>query len=192
MALNTYLTFDGNCREAFEFYRSVFGGEFAEFQTFGDGPPDMPISDAEKDRVMHVALPIGSSVLMGSDSSSFGPPLAVGNNFSLSIDAESRERCDELFAKLSAGGVGHHAAAGPVLGVVLRSVRRPVRRQLDGEPHGADRIDTRQAHFALLPFRRSRCRPRHRGPAPRSRFSRIRNFCTFPVTVIGKASTSFQ
>ena len=104
MALNTYLTFDGNCREAFEFYRSVFGGEFAEFQTFADGPADMPVSDEEKGRVMHVAVPIGSSILMGSDSSSFGPPLTVGNNFSLSIDAESREQCDELFAKLSAGG----------------------------------------------------------------------------------------
>lgn len=77
MALNTYLTFDGNCREAFEFYRSVFGGEFASFQTFGEGPPDMPVSDAEKSRVMHVSLPIGSSVLMGSDSSSFGPPVVA-------------------------------------------------------------------------------------------------------------------
>jgi PhnB protein len=104
MALNTYLTFDGNCREAFAFYRSVFGGEFAELQTFGDGPPDMPVSDAEKDRIMHVALPVGSSVLMGSDSSSFGPPLTVGNNFALSIQVESREQCDELFARLSAGG----------------------------------------------------------------------------------------
>ena len=104
MGLNTYLTFDGNCREAFEFYRSVFGGEFADFQTFGDGPPDMPVSEEEKGRVMHVSLPIGGSVLMGSDSSSFGPPLAVGNNFSLSIEVTSREQCDELFAKLSAGG----------------------------------------------------------------------------------------
>ena len=104
MALNTYLTFDGNCREAFEFYRSVFGGEFAEFQTFGDGPPDMPLSEEEKSRVMHVALPFGSSILMGSDSSRFGPPLAVGNNFALSIEVVSREQCDERFAKLSEGG----------------------------------------------------------------------------------------
>ena len=104
MSLNTYLTFDGNCREAFEFYRSVFGGEFTEFQTFGDGPPDMPVAEDEKNRVMHVALPIGASVLMGSDTSSFAPPHSAGNNFSLSIDVESRERCDELFAKLSAGG----------------------------------------------------------------------------------------
>jgi len=104
MSLSTYLTFGGNCRDAFEFYRSVFGGEFTEFQTFAGGPPDMPVSEAEKNLVMHVALPIGSSILMGSDHSSFGPPLAVGNNFSIAVDAESRDRCEELFAKLSAGG----------------------------------------------------------------------------------------
>ena len=104
MSLSTYLTFDGNCRDAFEFYRSVFGGEFESFQTFADGPPDMPVSDAEKSLVMHVALPIGSSILMGSDKSGFGPPLVIGNNFSIAIEAESRERCDELFATLSEGG----------------------------------------------------------------------------------------
>ena len=64
----------------------------------------MPVAEEEKNRVMHVALPIGSSILMGSDTSSFAPPHAAGNNFSLSIDVESRERCDELCAKLSAGG----------------------------------------------------------------------------------------
>ena len=102
MSLSTYLTFDGNCREAFDFYRSVFGGDFDSFQTFADAPPDVPVSEAEKGLVMHVSLPVGSSVLMGSDKSSFGPPLAIGNNFSIAIEAESRERCDELFAKLSA------------------------------------------------------------------------------------------
>lgn len=104
MSLSTYLTFDGNCHEAFEYYRSVFGGDFASFQTFGDGPPDMQVSDAEKDLVMHAALPVGSSILMGSDKASFGPPLAIGNNFSISIEATGREQCDELFAKLSDGG----------------------------------------------------------------------------------------
>ena len=75
MSLNVYLFFDGNCREVFEFYRSVFGGEFAMIQTFGDGPPDMNVPDAEKDRIMHVSLPVGSTVLMGSDSTTaFGPP----------------------------------------------------------------------------------------------------------------------
>ena len=57
MSFNVYLTFDGNCREAFEFYRSVFGGEFSVIMTFGDGPPDMGVPEAEKDRIMHVSLP---------------------------------------------------------------------------------------------------------------------------------------
>ena len=105
MALNTYLTFDGNCREAFEFYRSVFGGEFSVIQTFADGPPDMPLPDEMRDQVMHVSLPVGDSVLMGSDRGpGFGPELVVGNNFSISIVGQSREHCDEVFARLSAGG----------------------------------------------------------------------------------------
>ncbi len=103
--LNTYLTFDGNCREAFEFYKSVFGGDFSAFQTFGDAPPDMPIADADKDRVMHVSLPVGGSTLMGSDTAGgFGGPVVVGNNFSISIAPESKQQCDDLFAKLSDGG----------------------------------------------------------------------------------------
>ena len=88
MQLNTYLTFDTNCREAFEFYRTVFGGEFAEFHTFEEAPPDM-----------------GSSVLMGSDSSSvMGPPPVVGSNFSVSVSPDSKEEADRLFAGLSEGG----------------------------------------------------------------------------------------
>ena len=105
MSLNTYLFFDGNCREAFEFYRSVFGGEYEIVQTFGDGPPDLQVAEGEKDRIMHVSLAVGSSMLMGSDSASaFGPPPVQGTNFAISITAESRERCDEVFAKLSEGG----------------------------------------------------------------------------------------
>lgn len=105
MALNTYLTFDGNCREAFELYRSVFGGEFSVLQTFADGPPDMPVAEADKNRVMHVSLLVGSSVLMGSDTTTASePPLVAGNNFSIAIEGRSREHCDEVFAKLSEGG----------------------------------------------------------------------------------------
>ena len=105
MALNTYLTFEDNCREVFEFYRSVFGGEFTFISTFREGQEDMGVAEAELDRIMHVSLPIGSSVLMGSDScSSFGPPPVVGDNFSLSFEAESKEHADEIFAKLSSGG----------------------------------------------------------------------------------------
>ena len=105
MVLNTYLTFEDNCREVFEFYRSIFGGEFTFISTFREGSEDMGVAEAEFDRIMHVSLPIGSSVLMGSDScSSFGPPPVVGDNFSLSFEAESKEHADEIFAKLSSGG----------------------------------------------------------------------------------------
>ena len=105
MTLNIYLTFDGNCREVFEFYRSVFGGEFSIVQTFGDGPPDMGVPEDELDRIMHVSFPIGSSVLLGSDTvTGFGPPGVKGDNFSVSCATQSREETDELFAKISEGG----------------------------------------------------------------------------------------
>ena len=104
MSLSTYLTFDGNCREAFEFYRSVFGTEFVVLSTFAEAPEDMEVPDAVMDKVMHVTLPIGSSVLMGSDNDPAGPPVVVGNNFSISVDTEGREESDDLIAKLAAGG----------------------------------------------------------------------------------------
>ena len=108
MDLNTYLNFRGNCREAFEFYRSVFGGDFLIMTTFREGPPDMGdmgVPEEERDGVMHVSLPVGDSVLMGSDiPTGFGPPIVEGNNFSVSVSAESREQTDDLFAKLSEGG----------------------------------------------------------------------------------------
>ena len=105
MPLNVYLTFEDNCREVFDFYRSVFGGEYLIILTFGDGPADMGILDSERDRIMHATISIGDSFLMGSDSaSSFAPPPTVGDNFSLSYTSSSREEADEFFARLSAGG----------------------------------------------------------------------------------------
>jgi PhnB protein len=105
MTLNTYLTFENNCLAAFEFYRSVFGGEFSELQTFGDGPPDMGVPDEAKQLIMHVSLPIGESVLMGSDSNpAFGGGPVVGTNFSISYSPPDRADADEKFAALSDGG----------------------------------------------------------------------------------------
>ena len=105
MSLSTYLSFDGNCRQAFEFYRSVFGGEFMIMETFRNGPSDMGMPDDEMDNIMHVSFPIGSSVLMGSDvPSTFGQDHKQGNNFSISISTTSREESDDLFGKLSDGG----------------------------------------------------------------------------------------
>ena len=105
MKLDIYLRFDGNCRAAFEFYRSAFGGDFPELQTFRDGPPDMGVGEEHLDRIMHVSLPIGPSVLMGSDSApGFGPPTVVGTNFSITIHAGSRDEADRMFATLADSG----------------------------------------------------------------------------------------
>ena len=106
MNLSIYLNFDGNCREAFEFYRSVFGGEFLTIAAFSEGPEDMPVADEEKDRIMHVSLPVGESVLMGSDTStSQGPPFQEGNNFSVSCHPQTKEEVDRYFAAMSEGGM---------------------------------------------------------------------------------------
>ena len=104
MSLSTYLTFNGNCREAFDFYRSVFGTEFVVLSTFAEAPEDMEVPEEDRDKVMHVTLPIGSSVLMGSDKDPSGPPVVIGGNFSISVDTEGREESDDLIGKLAAGG----------------------------------------------------------------------------------------
>ena len=106
MPINVYLHFNDNCREAFEFYRSVFGGEFNYLGTFREIPEDMGIPEAEMDNVMHVSYDIGGTTLMGSDMpSAFGPPVEMGNNFSISLTADSRDQTAELFGKISEGGV---------------------------------------------------------------------------------------
>ena len=141
MALNTYLTFDGNCREAFEFYRSVFGGDFSVIQTFADGPPDMPGRDELGDRIMHVSLPVGGNVLMGSDRGpGFGPEVVVGNNFSISIDRTEPAALRRGVREAVRRRQGDYADAGPVLGLVLRDVHGQVRHQLDARLRAAARL----------------------------------------------------
>lgn len=106
--INTYLTFNGNCEQAFTYYKSVFGGEFNYMGRFGEMPEseEYPISDAEKDKIMHVSLPIGNSILMGSDTGGeWATSFVVGNNFSISITAESKTEADQLFMGLSEGGL---------------------------------------------------------------------------------------
>ena len=105
MSLNVYLHFNGTCGQAFEFYRSIFGGDFDLITTFGEGPPEFTPLENERDNVMHVSYRIGDMVLMGSDTpSTFGPPTVMGNNFSLSYAPNSKEEMDDMFAKLSEGG----------------------------------------------------------------------------------------
>ena len=105
--LNTYLTFEGNCENAFNFYRSVFGGEFAHVGRFSDMPadPTYPVGDEFRNQIMHISLPISKDcVLMGSDTGGHGGPITVGNNFSISINTDSKEKADRFFEQLSAGG----------------------------------------------------------------------------------------
>lgn len=109
-SINPYLIFNGNCEEAFLFYKSVFGGEFPYIGKFGDMPPSddpncPPPSAEEADRIMHVCLPIGKdSMLMGSDSTSQSGDVVMGSNVSMSINTESRDEADTLFNGLSKGG----------------------------------------------------------------------------------------
>ena len=135
----------------------MFWGEFDIFQTFGNGPPDMGIPDAERDNIMHVSYRNGESVLMGSDvPTEFTPPPELGTNCSISYSAGSREGSDPVFAKLSEGGTGDAAAAGHALGVVLRLLHGPVRRQLRARGLGARSGGTSQAWQQAA---RQLCRP---------------------------------
>ncbi|WP_300675101.1 VOC family protein [Soonwooa sp.] len=105
---NIYLTFEGNCKEAFDFYKSAFGGDFPHVGKFGDMPEvdGKKISEEDKEKIMHITLPISKeTVLMGSDAGTdWGRGLTVGNNFSIAINADSKEEADNLFNALSAGG----------------------------------------------------------------------------------------
>ncbi len=107
-AINPYLIFNGNCEEAFLFYQSVFGGEFPYIGKFSDMPSDdphcPPPSAEEANRIMHVSLPIGNTILMGSDSTSQSGDVAIGANVSMSLNTDSRAEADKLFNGLSAGG----------------------------------------------------------------------------------------
>jgi PhnB protein len=104
--INPYITFPGSCEEAFNFYKSVFGGEFPYMGRFKDMPDGDKVPEAEKDRIMHVSLPISKeTTLMGSDTlESFGHAPTFGNNISISINAASEEEATKLFNGLSAGG----------------------------------------------------------------------------------------
>ena len=109
--INPYLNFNGNTEEAFNFYKSVFGGEFQAIMRFGDVPSwegcdGMPVAENELDKIMHIALPIGNSnILMASDAlESMKQKLTEGNNFSISINTDSKEEADKLFNGLAEGG----------------------------------------------------------------------------------------
>ena len=108
--VSIYLNFMGNTKEAFEFYKSVFKTEYtAPFMYMGDVPPSPempPLPENEKDKVMHVALPIlGGTEIMGTDMlESMGHKLEIGNNTTINLEPDSKEETDRLYNALSEGG----------------------------------------------------------------------------------------
>lgn len=106
-SINPYLTFNGNCEEAFTFYKSVFGGDYTHIGRYSDMPPgEYPLPDSEANKIMHMSLPISKeTMLMGSDSSeAFGHATVIGNNISLSVNTETKDEAFRIFEGLSAGG----------------------------------------------------------------------------------------
>ncbi len=105
IAMNPYLNFNGNTEEAFNFYKSVFGGDFAVVMRFGDNPQCDQMTEDDKKRIMHIALPIDGGMLMATDAlESMGQKLNVGNNFYISLSPSTREDADRIFNGLSDGG----------------------------------------------------------------------------------------
>ena len=110
-AINTWINFNGNAEEAFTFYKSVFGGEFAKIIRFKD-IPEFTVADNEANKIMHISLPIGKhNVLIANDVPGFMGRVDENENRSkIAVSAESREEADHIFNGLSAGG----AVEGPI------------------------------------------------------------------------------
>ena len=103
--LNPYISFSGQAEEAFTFYKSVFGGEFEAVMRWGDNEECAKMPGVDKNGIMHIALPVGDSMIMGDDSDGLmGKKLVTGNNHSVSVAPDSREEADRLFSGLSEGG----------------------------------------------------------------------------------------
>ena len=104
--INPSVNFNGNAEEAFNFYKSVFGGEFQRIVRFKEiSSADYPIDEKEADKIMHIALPIGPNILIGNDvPESLGRVNEMENRSKISVSAESREEADKIYNGLSAGG----------------------------------------------------------------------------------------
>jgi PhnB protein len=104
--INPHINFNGNAEEAFNFYKSVFGGSFEKIIRFKDlGNTEHPLAESEANKIMHIALPIGNSMLMANDVPEFlGRVNENENRSKIFVSAESREEADKIFNGLSAGG----------------------------------------------------------------------------------------
>jgi PhnB protein len=104
--INPHINFNGNAEEAFTFYKSVFGGEFAKILRFKElSGPEFPVAENDANKIMHIALPIGKNVLIANDvPESMGRTNENENRSKISISAESKEEADILFNGLSESG----------------------------------------------------------------------------------------
>ncbi len=104
--INPHINFNGNAEEAFNFYKSVFGGEFTKIMRFKDlASAEFPVAENEANKIMHIALPIGNDFLMANDVPEImGQTNENENRSKIVITAESKEEADRLFNGLSAGG----------------------------------------------------------------------------------------
>ena len=124
--LHSYLNFAGNAEEAFDFYKSVFGGEFSSLVRFKDLPIEgVTIPKEDEDKIMHIALPIGDdNVLMASDVlESLGQRLVQGNNVYVSVHPASREEASRIFSALSEGAEVEMPIADQVWGDYFGSLK---------------------------------------------------------------------
>jgi PhnB protein len=104
--INPHVNFNGNAEEAFNFYKSVFGGEFAKIIRFKDiSSAEFPVAAHEANKIMHIALPIGKNFLMANDVPEIlGRTNENENRSKIVINAESKQEADKLFNGLSEGG----------------------------------------------------------------------------------------
>jgi len=104
--INPYINFNGNAEEAFNFYKSVFGGEFETIVRFKDlESPEFPVPENEANKIMRIVLPIGENTLIANDvPESMGPVNENENRSKIAISAETKEEADKLFKGLSEGG----------------------------------------------------------------------------------------
>jgi len=105
MKLEMFINFDGDCREAVEFYAKVFKSEIGNLMTYSDMPPDpnYPLNEADRDRIMYAGIPVGGMVLMFMDAPS-GHPLTVGDNITPTISTDDKDEVTRLFNELKEGG----------------------------------------------------------------------------------------
>lgn len=102
---HSYLHFNGNCEEAFNLYKSVFGGDFTQITRYADLPTDHPTTPEEANKIMHISLPLQKgSMLLGSDIPAAFPKAVMGNSYYISVNTDSEEEAQKVYTGLSTGG----------------------------------------------------------------------------------------